>query len=172
MSVFGKGVYCKIEKFLGHLKRFIEQSCTILFLLMTLITFTQVVGRYALGKCFFWAEELARFSMIWIAFLGAAAAVSEKAHTRIDFFLNLLPLRTRKFIEIFNIMMCLLFMVIISWHSMSIVKISMRNISTGLPVPLSIIFVALPISGLLMVLYFIIQIYQLVYNDKEVKTYD
>lgn len=164
----------KLTRNLEHFTRFVEQFCTILFIVMTSITFFQVVGRYVFGKSFFWAEEMARFSMIWIAFLGSAVAVSERAHTRIDFFINLLSPRIRKYVEIFDATACLIFIVVVSYNSIGMVKITMRNLSTGLRVPLSIIYIALPVSGILMILYFIIQIYQLGHNNicEEVKTND
>jgi TRAP-type C4-dicarboxylate transport system permease small subunit len=126
---------------------------------MTVITFVQVVSRYVFGVSFFWAEELARFSMIWIAFLGAAVGVSQKAHTRIDFFINLLPKPARKWVEIFDNLVCLVFVIIISYYSIGVIQITMKNLSTGLKVPMGIVYASLPISGVLMIIYFLIQIY-------------
>ncbi len=146
-------------KLIKLLHRLINIISTALFLIMALITFMQVVSRYIFGVSFFWAEELSRFSMVWIAFLGASTAVSLNAHTRIDFFINLLPEKFKKLIEIFNDMVCLSFVAIISYNSIDIIIITMKNISTGLKLPMGIVYGALPVSGLLMMLNFIIRIY-------------
>ncbi|HSC71374.1 MAG TPA: TRAP transporter small permease subunit, partial [Candidatus Methylomirabilis sp.] len=42
-----------------------------------------------------WVEETSRFLFIWLSFLGAALAVEQMAHIRIDFFAQLLPPRAR-----------------------------------------------------------------------------
>ena len=151
----------KLSEKLKSFTAFVEHFCTVLFILMTTITFFQVVGRYVFGRSLFWAEEMARFSMIWIAFLGAAVAVSQRAHTRIDFFINLLPSMMRRYVEIFDSVACMAFMGLVSYYSIGTVHITMRNLSTGLRVPLSIIYVSLPVSGVLMILYFLIEIYNL-----------
>ena len=153
-----------VERKLKALTASIEYFCTLLFIMMTTITFFQVVGRYVFGKSCFWAEELARFSMVWIAFLGAAIGVSLKAHTRIDFFINLLSARPRQWVELFDSFACLAFILLVTYSSIDIVKISMRNITTGLRVPLGYVYLALPVSGVLMTVYFLIQIYFMLKN--------
>lgn len=164
----------EIDKKLNAITAFIEYVCTLLFVVMASVTFFQVVGRYVFGKSYFWAEELARFSMVWIAFLGAAVAVSLKAHTRIDFFINLLPPKPRKFVEMFDNIACFAFIVLVTYYSIDIVKISMRNLSTGLRVPLGYVYIALPVSGVLMMVYFLVQIFSITKNtnDNEVEAND
>ncbi len=42
---------------------------------MTALVFANVVARYLFGTSFAWAEELSRFAMIWITFLGGGLAL-------------------------------------------------------------------------------------------------
>jgi TRAP-type C4-dicarboxylate transport system permease small subunit len=58
-------------------------------------------------------------------------------------------------------------MLVVSYYSIGIVKISMRNLSTGLRVPLGFIYIALPVAGVLMTLYFLLQIYHLINDNKQ-----
>jgi len=85
--------------------------------------------------------------------------VGLKAHTRIDFFINLLSPKVRKYIEIFNSLACLAFILFVSYNSIDIIRITTRNLSTGLRIPLALIYIALPVSGILMTVYFLAQIY-------------
>ena len=41
---------------------------------MTAVTFAEVVRRYFLGFSYAWAEELVRFLLVWVTFLGGSAA--------------------------------------------------------------------------------------------------
>lgn len=103
--------------------------------------------------------------MIWIAFLGAAVGVSQKAHTRIDFFINLLPRSIKKWVEVLDNLICLAFISILVYYSLPIIQLTMKNVSAGLKIPMGIIYGSLPVSGIFMILYFLIQIY---YEIKEI----
>lgn len=146
-------------KFAKSLEKIVNIIVTILFIIITIITFVQVITRYFMGISYFWAEELSRFSMVWITFLGATIAVSSSAHTRIDFFINLLPEKLKKFINIFDEFICMFFSIVISIYSIDTVKIAMKNVSTGLKLPMGFVYGALPFAGLFMALYFILRIY-------------
>ena len=41
---------------------------------MTVVTFVEVVRRYFFGASYAWAEELVRFLLVWVTFLGGSAA--------------------------------------------------------------------------------------------------
>jgi TRAP-type C4-dicarboxylate transport system permease small subunit len=47
---------------------------------MSLIMAVQVFSRYALNSSLFWSEELARFMLVWLAFLGASLAYRRRVH--------------------------------------------------------------------------------------------
>ncbi|MBI4208506.1 MAG: TRAP transporter small permease [Deltaproteobacteria bacterium] len=52
---------------------------------MTLAVFLQVVLRYGFSVGLPWAEELARYLMIWSGFFGASLATRARRHLKIDF---------------------------------------------------------------------------------------
>ena len=153
-------------KIINQITKIIEKIITVLFIGMTIITFIQVVSRYIFGVSFFWAEEIGRFSMIWIAFLGAAIGVSQGAHTRIDFFINLLPKNIKKWVEVLNNVICLIFVIFLIYNSIPIIQISINNMSPGLNIPMSVVYSSLFISGLLMLIYFPIRIYEELKKDE------
>ena len=147
-------------KIINILTKSIEKIITVLFITMTIITFIQVLSRYIFGASFFWAEEIGRFSMIWIAFLGAAVGVSKGAHTRIDFFINLLPRNIKKWVEVLNHLICMGFVVVLIYNIIPVISITMKNLSPGLKIPMGVVYSSLFISGLLMVVYFPLRIYE------------
>ena len=53
---------------------------------MTLTTLLQVIFRYALNDPLVWSEELARFLFVWIALVGAGAAMRTGGHFGLDLF--------------------------------------------------------------------------------------
>lgn len=53
---------------------------------MTFLVFFQVVTRYLFSYSMAWVEELARYLMIWMAFIGSAPLFRDDEHIRMDLF--------------------------------------------------------------------------------------
>ncbi len=144
-----------IAKLLDLVSRGIEYLCALFFLLMCSCLTLQVVARYTVADSFFWAEELARYAMIWIVYLGAVVAVRRKAHTRIDFFVNILPRRLRRFTAALVDAACIAFLLIVLTASQPLLKIGLTMKSTALHIPVILVYGALPLCSVLMILYFL-----------------
>ena len=63
---------------------------------MALLVAVQVFFRYALNHSIFWSEELARFLLIWLTFLGASVVYYRGVHASVDFFYSDWGLSSRK----------------------------------------------------------------------------
>lgn len=50
------------------------------------LVLAQVVSRYLFGTPLVWSEELARFAMIWLTFVGAAFVMAYRRHIVVSFF--------------------------------------------------------------------------------------
>jgi len=69
-------------------------ACCMLF--ATGLLFANVTLRYFFQSGIFWAEEVLRYLIVWISFLGSAACVREKSHISIDLLASVLPARLLK----------------------------------------------------------------------------
>ena len=58
---------------------------------IALISFIQIIMRYALGSSLSWPEELNRYLFVWFAYISLSYAVRYSCHTRIDIFETLKP---------------------------------------------------------------------------------
>ena len=63
---------------------------------MILVVASQVFFRYVLNHSLFWSEELARFQLVWLSFLGASVAYRRKVHPGIDVLTSGMPVIIRK----------------------------------------------------------------------------
>jgi TRAP-type C4-dicarboxylate transport system permease small subunit len=99
-----------------------------------------------------WVEETSRFLFIWLCFLGAALALEQGAHIRIDFFAKLLPPRAWLPLEVVVHLSILVFLAIATYEGL-LVTLRAGDRSPVLLVPMSVAYLALPVSGLAMLLF-------------------
>lgn len=59
--------------------------------IMVVTVFINVIGRYLLSFSLPWGEELPRYLLIAMVFLGSSTALERGRHVRLHVFLNLLP---------------------------------------------------------------------------------
>ncbi len=59
--------------------------------LMVIIVFSNVVARYFLNSSLAWSEEISRFMLIWLAFLGSYLAFVRNEHLGLDLLVFLPP---------------------------------------------------------------------------------
>src|SRR5512145_3209070 len=63
---------------------------------MAVLVFANVVSRYALNYSLIWVEELTRYLMVWVGFLGAGLVLRLGAHIAVDAFQDMLPARAAR----------------------------------------------------------------------------
>lgn len=80
-----------MHKAIDAAARFIEAVLALALIGAVLVNFVNVIGRYGFGWSFFAADELQTYSMVYMAFLGAAVATWRGLHLRMDVLLQRLP---------------------------------------------------------------------------------
>jgi len=106
----------------------------ILYSFIVLAIFIEVVRRFVLLYSSVWGEETARYAFIYLVWIGAAVAVRERAHIRIDVLLHYLPPRSvAAFYLIGDVLTAVLACFAIYW-SMDPVLVSWKfgNVTDGL----------------------------------------
>ena len=74
-----------MERFLSALNRNAERWALLFFYVLLVGTmFVEVIRREVFAYSSIWGEEIVRYAFIYLAWIGAAAAVRERAHIRID----------------------------------------------------------------------------------------
>src|SRR5581483_10880878 len=63
------------------------------FWLLAFVVFLQFFTRYILNDSLAWTEEIARYLLIGVAFIGAGMAVRKNSHIHVEFFYVYLPPR-------------------------------------------------------------------------------
>jgi TRAP-type C4-dicarboxylate transport system permease small subunit len=139
----------KIDKLLANF-------LVIIMTAMVLNVLWQVASRFILGSPSSFTDELARYLMIWVGILGAAYVSGQNMHVAIDVFPRRLNEQTQKkllfIVRLLIILFALGALVVGGLRLVYITHVLDQN-SPALQVPLSLVYVVIPISGLLIIYY-------------------
>ena len=117
------------------------------------IVAVQVFSRYMLNRSLFWSEELARFLLVWLTFLGASVAYYRKANPGIDVLYSRMgPALQRAAALLIHVVSIGLFAVMIyyGWQFAYFVRL---QISPALNLPKWIVMSIIPASGSILLVH-------------------
>jgi len=94
-----------------------ERWLLLVFYVMLVGTmFIEVVRREVFSYSSIWGEEMVRYSFIYLAWIGASAAVKERGHIRIDVILNYVPRTVKALLYVFgDVVMFVVALVALYW---------------------------------------------------------
>lgn len=140
--------------FLRRLDRDAERWALLVFYVMLVVTMAvEVLRREIFAYSSIWGEEIVRYSFIYLAWIGAAAAVKERAHIRIDVVLHYVGPRTKALIYIFGDLVMFGVALIALYWSFETVMFSAKfgSVSHGLRVSMVWFLMAVPTGFGLMI---------------------
>lgn len=141
------------EKLSLACNRITEHSLLLLGCAMSAIVIAQVFCRYILNHSLFWSEELARYILVWLTFLGCCVAYYRGMHPGITFLYRRMPERFRKISRIVILVISLFFFWIMIWYGSQFAFFVRAQTTPALSLPKWIIFSIIPISGAILTLH-------------------
>jgi len=120
---------------------------------MTLIVAVQVFFRYILNNSLFWSEELARFILVWLTFLGASSAYYRKVNPGVDFLYAKLPPLLKKISLVLTHLASIALFTVMIVYGCQFAWFVRLQISPALQLPKWIILSIIPISGLILMIH-------------------
>jgi TRAP-type C4-dicarboxylate transport system permease small subunit len=121
----------------------------ILFWLLAIVVFLQFFTRYVLNDSLGWTEEIARYLLIGVAFIGSIMAVRKGSHIAIEVFYTFMPKTMRR---VLSTAVDLILIGVYAWFTWICVKLGMRTFSmmVSLDLPKSVIYwgVAIGFGGM------------------------
>jgi len=142
------------EKFKWFLIHFEETLCAILFALMAIVTFTNVLTRYLFHYSLAFTEELVVSFFVWVTLLGGAIAFRERAHLGFSFIIQRLSLKSQKFFIWFSASLSIfLFLILIYFSIRQIMEeIVLAITSSGIGIPQWWYTIGVPLWSILVIL--------------------
>lgn len=144
------------------LDKILRVLCGVSFIAMVVLTCWQVFTRYVLGNPSSWSEELVAYLFGWMSLLGASLVVGERGHMNIPILIDRLNPTMKKAFHIFSEIVALIFAAaILVYGGVQITSLAMGQMTSSLGVAVGVFYVVLPLSGVLNVIYAIINIIEI-----------
>ena len=113
----------------------------------------QIFSRYTdLIPSYIWTEEMARFLFVWMIMIGAMLGIHENRHFEVDVWPRLAP-RPQAALRLVSNVAVLGFSLVFVWAGIEFTRFAWNRISELAELPLWLIHMAWPITGITWVLF-------------------
>ena len=146
----------KFKRILDWIEKYITNALPILFMIfMVAIIFMQVFTRTIFNYSTRWAEELGRYLTIWMVFLAGCSALRKGQLVGLKFIIEKVPEKYNTSIRLVCDSLILFFLSIMTLYGIKLVMFNFarRQLSPALRIPIGWIYFAIPISGIIMILF-------------------
>lgn len=144
--------------------------CAALLSFMTLLATYQVITRYVFSSPSTISEDLLSYSFVWVSLLGTALVFGQKDHMKLSIFSDKFTGIKLFALSIFTELLIMTIAVIVFlFGGTQVVGVGAIQISPTLNISMEWIYIVLPISGVLIVVYNVINIIQLIQRFTESK---
>ncbi|MCI6886750.1 MAG: TRAP transporter small permease [Lachnospiraceae bacterium] len=141
-----------------------------LFACMTLIGTYQIVTRYCFNKPSTVSEELLTYTFTWMALLASAYVFGRRDHMRMGFLADKITGNVRKWLEIgIDVLTIGLAAVVMVYGGCSITRLTLIQKTASLQIPMAYIYVIVPITGVLIMLFGIMNAVDMYHTDFSVQ---
>ena len=153
-------------KALDNLRKAIDyvlsRAGAVIFALMVCIGTYQIVTRYFFSRPSTVSEELLTYSFTWMALLASAYVFGKRDHMRMGFIADKVTGTPRKLLEtVIELLIMVMVAGIMVYGGSSLMKLTMTQKTASLGIPMGVIYTIVPISGILVFVYGILNIIDL-----------
>jgi len=152
---------------LAVLDRALKYALTLLSVILTVSVFLQVLVRFVFKYPLPWTEEIARIAFVYCVFIGATIAVRENSHLNVDFLLVILPKRVARAAVIVGMLLVGVFLAFVTWQGTVLVIATGVQMTPVMQLPFKYLYLILPVSGALMLLYLVSNLLALIRRKGE-----
>lgn len=130
----------------------IEAALALLMAALVGMVFVAVVFRYVLHDPVTWSEEVGRFCLVWISFLGTYIAHRRAEHIAVTAIRDRFPIPAQIAIRVALSLLLIAFMAVLAWYGGQYAVRFMGMRTSLLGIPLGLVYAAMPVSaGLVLV---------------------
>lgn len=143
-------------KIRATIDQILEHVLSVLLGIMVLNVLWQVASRYLLNDPSAFTDELSRYLLIWVGLLGAAYASGKGMHVAIELLERSLSENQKRIQQlVIHVIIVLfsIFVLIAGGTRLLYISFHLGQTSSAMQIPLGYVYLALPLSGLLISYY-------------------
>ncbi len=133
--------------------------CAVLFALMVVVGSYQIITRFVFNNPSTISEELLTYTFAWMAMFASVYVFGKRDHMRMSFLADMLPAGSKKLLDIaIEILIVLFAVAVLIYGGSTIMNLTMTQKTASLGVSMGMIYMVMPISGVLIAIYGILNI--------------
>lgn len=117
--------------------------------LIAVILMASVFWRYALNNAIPWSEEISKYLMVWLTFIGAPIALRQYAHINIDLLLKVFPPRGQQAFHFVIHLVIVMTMGIVLWKGIGFAQLGARQVASSINISMLWMYISVPIGSAL-----------------------
>lgn len=157
-----------MDKFKNTLDRIIGAVSVVIMIVMVLLTLWQVFARYVLNNPSGFSEVLTRFLFVWLVVITATYVFGQKDHMAITYVKDKFSEKNQKILNIAIECITIIFASTVMIYGGSIItKMQMSQTDATLLIPTGYIYSIIPICGVVIVIYCILNILEYINIKKK-----
>ena len=157
-------------RFIGDVIDHIAQKATVLLVsLMIAVVGLNVFCRYLLGFSWAWGEELPRYAMVWIAFIGGSVAVKRGEMMLVSYLVDKMPATMKRFAMVLAYLSSCVFLSVSVFYGIFLTAATYNQLSPALRFPMSYAYVVIPVGCGIMLFHIFVQLFDVIRGRKEIR---
>lgn len=142
-------------------RKLVRIIIVVMFGLLVLVVFGQVIARFVFNDPFRWSEELARYLQVWMIILTSSICIREGIHLAVDYATHALPFVFRKLLKLLVLLLIMFYLIIVIVYGAKLVSVITMQVSPAMQIPIYIVYLAVPTGGFLMFIEALISFFKL-----------
>jgi len=110
------------KKFMKVVDKTEDICLVVMFALMVIFIFLQIIMRFIVGHSLVWSEELGKFIFVWLSWLGISIGERRNEHIKITLLTDRLSPKWQKIFEIVAYLVLLVILAVIIYYAVILVE--------------------------------------------------
>lgn len=130
----------------------VKSIVSVMLAILAVLVVLQVMTRFVINVPLAWTEEIARYLMIYIVFLGSGLAMRHNQHIAIDFLLDVIPHKNKARLQTIILSISAVFCLVLAYYGAQLTLIVVDQSTPTLQYSMAWAYAAIPLGALLMLL--------------------
>lgn len=150
--------------FIRKVSEFLDKICIwmliVISVVMTACLALLIFGRNIFGQSFAAVEEISRYSLVWLTFIGASVAYRRQEHMGFDYIIvNFLKKKVQRVVLVIKEVMVFLIILCMIYYGKDLVTLNFHERSLQAFIPMGYVYIVIPFSAVVMLFHCITHIY-------------